>query len=197
VDCIKLSDFGLSETLDDDAELVGIAGSKSYMAPEVINQTGHGKPVDIYALGVILHILLCGYPPFEPEKASSKLEFPDSEWSGISPEVKDLIQNMLLTDPDQRWPATKILEHSWFEAVKNLPELNNPLKFSRKNLGTWKDHGNNFQNGKTNMEKVISDIQMELQEQQKKMTALLQQVSLLRKKYSNHLQALKLDHTKM
>jgi len=120
---IKLCDFGLAEIADDEVELVGLAGSTPYMAPEVVEGTGHGKPVDVYATGVIMYILLCGYPPFEPENGITELEFPSPEWDVISPVAKDLIEKLLGSDPNRRPTPDEALKHPWFKDVETLREF--------------------------------------------------------------------------
>jgi len=119
---IKLCDFGLAESADDSVELFGKVGSATYMAPEVVAETGHHKPVDMYAAGVILYILLCGYPPFEPENNIVTLEFPDDEWSQITDAAKELIVRLLDKIPSNRGTPDEILKDKWFidvETIKN------------------------------------------------------------------------------
>jgi len=131
---LKLCDFGLAEIADDETELFGCVGSTTYMAPEVTNESGHHKPVDVYAAGVIMYIMLCGYPPFEPENGIIELEFPDREWEDISPAAKELIKMLLDDDPEQRPKPEAVLRHQWFQDVetirnpKNLAKAANTLK---------------------------------------------------------------------
>jgi len=136
---IKLCDFGLAEIADDEVELVGLAGSTPYMAPEVVEGTGHGKPVDVYASGVIMYILLCGYPPFEPENNITELEFPSPEWDVISPVAKDLIEKLLQSEPDSRPTAGEALKHPWFKDVETLKETSRPLQRTKDTLRRYKE----------------------------------------------------------
>jgi len=106
----KLCDFGLAEIADETVELYGKVGSMTYMAPEVVAESGHHKPVDMYAAGVILYILLCGYPPFEPDKGIIDLEFPAAEWSEISTTAKNLITRLLSKDPIKRGTPDEIIK---------------------------------------------------------------------------------------
>uniref|UniRef100_A0A6B2L5M6 non-specific serine/threonine protein kinase n=1 Tax=Arcella intermedia TaxID=1963864 RepID=A0A6B2L5M6_9EUKA len=124
---IKLCDFGLAEIANDDVELVGLAGSTPYMAPEVIEGVGHSKPVDLYAAGVIAYILLCGYPPFEPENGIVDLEFPSPEWDQISDVAKDLITKLLSSNPESRPSAEEALVHPWFKDVETIKITSKPL----------------------------------------------------------------------
>lgn len=90
-----------------------IVGSPTYMAPEILENKGYDKSVDMYSIGVIMYILLCGYPPFEPEEGIIELEFPSPEWDGISQSVKDVITLLLDSDSKKRLTADELLKHPW------------------------------------------------------------------------------------
>lgn len=111
----------------------------STLAPEVVNAMGaYDHAVDIWSIGVITYILLCGYPPFyDPGEQQSKLfeqitagkyEFPAQDWDGISTEAKDFIQKILVTDPQRRMTSKECLQHKWLvnNAQKNVPAV--PLR---------------------------------------------------------------------
>lgn len=97
-------------------------GTAYYMAPEVL-QRKYSKACDIWSIGVILYVLLCGYPPFPGEDDKEvfanirrgAVVFYDPEWTTISAEAKDLIRKMLHTDPQERISAEQALQHPWFE----------------------------------------------------------------------------------
>jgi len=125
---LKRCDFGLAEIADDETELFGCVGSTTYMAPEVVNESGHHKPVDVYAAGVIMYIMLCGYPPFEPENGIIELEFPDREWEEISIPAKELIVLLLDKDSTHRPTAEEALQHMWF---KDVETIRNPKTLAR------------------------------------------------------------------
>jgi len=160
---LKLCDFGLAEIADDDTELFGCVGSTTYMAPEVTNESGHHKPVDVYAAGVIMYIMLCGYPPFEPENGIVDLEFPDREWEVISDAAKELITLLLDEDDRQRPTPEEVLRHRWFVDVdtihnpKNLAKAVNTLKkFTELGPnGTMKEYRGDGKDGKGNRSSVI------------------------------------------
>lgn len=136
---LKLCDFGLADTLKDDFDFLTLAvGTKSYMAPEVSSGMGYGKPVDMYSIGVILYILLCGYLPIDPENGIYVLEFPPSEWSGISFEVKLLIKKLLDDSPAARPTATQVLKHPW---IKGTNTSTKPLVGTVRNLKSWNQVG--------------------------------------------------------
>ena len=102
---IKIADFGLAVKLNNDDEMTkGIAGTPDYTAPEVLKEQYYGKKIDVWSCGVILYILLCGYPPFddEDEPGEGVLEYDPEDWEGVSDVVKDLIGKMLSVDPSSR-----------------------------------------------------------------------------------------------
>jgi len=109
---IKLCDFGLSQKCPSGSQLKSLVGTLTYMAPEISNCTGYGKPVDMWSLGVIIYILLCGFPPFD-ESTGYYLEFPSPEWDNISDSAKNLIKALLVTDPTKRLTAEQTLKHHW------------------------------------------------------------------------------------
>ncbi|KYQ89677.1 GTP-binding protein [Tieghemostelium lacteum] len=109
---IKLCDFGLSQRCPSGTKLKSLVGTLSYMAPEISACTGYGKPVDMWSLGVIIYILLCGFPPFD-ESTGYVLEFPSPEWDNISDSAKGLIKSLLTLDPLKRLTAEQTLRHPW------------------------------------------------------------------------------------
>lgn len=110
---LKLCDFGLAEKIKENEIMYNVVGSPTYMAPEITTGNGYGKPVDMYSIGVIMYILLCGYPPFEPEEGIIDLEFPSPEWDSIQDSVKKLISLLLDKDPSKRPNAEQCLQHPW------------------------------------------------------------------------------------
>lgn len=136
---LKLCDFGLADTLKDDFDFLTLAvGTKSYMAPEVSSNMGYGKPVDMYSIGVILYILLCGYLPIDPENGIYVLEFPPSEWADISIEVKLLIKRLLDDSPAARPTASVVLKHPWIRGTNTSTK---PLVGTVRNLKSWNQVG--------------------------------------------------------
>ncbi|XP_031845197.1 calcium/calmodulin-dependent protein kinase II isoform X4 [Nomia melanderi] len=119
---VKLADFGLAIEVQGDAQAwFGFAGTPGYLSPEVLKKEPYGKPVDIWACGVILYILLVGYPPFWDEdqhrlyaqiKAGS-YDYPSPEWDTVTVEAKNLINQMLTVNPSQRITASEALKHPW------------------------------------------------------------------------------------
>ena len=152
---IKIIDFGLSKIFGEikpimkgnkiEKNIMSLrVGTAYYMSPEVL-QGNYDNKCDIWACGVILYIMLCGYPPFDGEtendilKAISKKKFffPEEEWKSVSDDAKDLIKHMIC-DPDKRYNAEMILNHPWIE--KNAP--NSKGNLSKFNVQSLKNFGN-------------------------------------------------------
>nr|XP_055063554.1 calcium/calmodulin-dependent protein kinase type II subunit beta isoform X28 [Misgurnus anguillicaudatus] len=119
---VKLADFGLAiEVQGDQQAWFGFAGTPGYLSPEVLRKEAYGKPVDIWACGVILYILLVGYPPFWDEDQhklyqqikAGAYDFPSPEWDTVTPEAKNLINQMLTINPAKRITAQEALKHPW------------------------------------------------------------------------------------
>ncbi|XP_066576961.1 calcium/calmodulin-dependent protein kinase type II delta 1 chain isoform X2 [Amia ocellicauda] len=119
---VKLADFGLAiEVQGDQQAWFGFAGTPGYLSPEVLRKDPYGKPVDMWACGVILYILLVGYPPFWDEDQhrlyqqikAGAYDFPSPEWDTVTPEAKDLINKMLTINPAKRITAAEALKHPW------------------------------------------------------------------------------------
>ncbi|TMS14543.1 Serine/threonine-protein kinase DCLK1 [Larimichthys crocea] len=118
---LKLGDFGLATVVD--GPLYTVCGTPTYVAPEIIAETGYGLKVDIWAAGVITYILLCGFPPFRGSSDDQEvlfdqilmgqLEFPLPYWDNVSETAKELIRSMLEVEVDQRYTALQVLEHPW------------------------------------------------------------------------------------
>ncbi|XP_052737286.1 serine/threonine-protein kinase GA29083 [Bicyclus anynana] len=118
---LKLADFGLAVEVW--RPLHAVCGTPTYVAPEILLETGYGLKIDVWAAGVILYILLCGFPPFsspdgDQEKLfdailSARLEFPAPHWERVSAGAIDLIANMLRPQPTLRFDAEDVLDHAW------------------------------------------------------------------------------------
>ncbi|KAM0332148.1 hypothetical protein ACHAQA_002422 [Verticillium albo-atrum] len=119
---IVLADFGIAKMLDrKDEVLTTMAGSFGYAAPEVMLKRGHGKPVDMWSMGVITYTLLCGYSPFRSENlqdlidecSSAQVIFHDRYWKDVSQDAKDFILHLLQPEPEKRWTSEEALRHAW------------------------------------------------------------------------------------
>jgi calcium/calmodulin-dependent protein kinase I len=132
-----LADFGIAKMLESDREvLTTMAGSFGYAAPEVMLKRGHGKPVDMWSLGVITYTLLCGYSPFRSENLPDLIEecrhgrivFHERYWRDVSKDAKAFIMRLLQPDPNKRATSEEALKDIWLtgETATDhniLPEL--------------------------------------------------------------------------
>ncbi|XP_021013154.1 serine/threonine-protein kinase DCLK1 isoform X3 [Mus caroli] len=136
---LKLGDFGLATIVD--GPLYTVCGTPTYVAPEIIAETGYGLKVDIWAAGVITYILLCGFPPFRgsgdeqevlfDQILMGQVDFPSPYWDNVSDSAKELINMMLLVNVDQRFSAVQVLEHPWVND-DGLPENEHQLSVAGK-----------------------------------------------------------------
>lgn len=119
---IKITDFGLAKTKDDGKNNLHTAcGTPGYVAPEVLIGAHYGAAVDIWSVGVILYILLCGFPPFYDESTrelykqirKGKFSFPAPYWTEISDSAKDVVKKCLTVDPEKRATPDELLAHPW------------------------------------------------------------------------------------
>ncbi|KAB8596099.1 hypothetical protein FH972_025808 [Carpinus fangiana] len=119
---LVLADFGIAKMLEKKNEvLTTMAGSFGYAAPEVMLRMGHGKPVDMWSLGVITYTLLCGYSPFRSENMADLIEetrsgrivFHERYWKDVSKDAKEFIKLLLTLDPVMRPTSGQALTHRW------------------------------------------------------------------------------------
>ncbi|EMD36910.1 hypothetical protein CERSUDRAFT_83936 [Gelatoporia subvermispora B] len=121
---IMIADFGLSRIMEEDKFqlLTEICGTPGYMAPEIFKKTGHGKPVDVWAMGVITYFLLCGYTPFDRDTQEQEMQAiiagdykfePAEYWENVSETARDFVRECLTIDPASRPTAAEALRHKW------------------------------------------------------------------------------------
>ncbi|KAJ8126559.1 hypothetical protein O1611_g7078 [Lasiodiplodia mahajangana] len=134
---LVLADFGIAKMLDTkDEVLTTMAGSFGYAAPEVMLKKGHGKPVDMWSMGVITYTLLCGYSPFRSENlqdlidecSTANVVFHERYWRDVSDDAKDFIIHLLRPDPEDRSTSSQALKHPWLSGENAtdhnlLPEI--------------------------------------------------------------------------
>ncbi|OQV18357.1 Serine/threonine-protein kinase Chk2 [Hypsibius exemplaris] len=135
---VKITDFGLSKIMSDHTFLKTFCGTPTYLAPEVMSSMGtavYTNAVDCWSLGVILFLLLAGYPPFSTEYKNVSL--PDQitrgrytiiedQWVDVDPDARDLMERLLVVEPNKRLKITQVLSHPWLqdeEMKKNLSAL--------------------------------------------------------------------------
>jgi len=123
---IKVADFGLSKNFGDE-KMMTSCGSPGYVAPEVLECETYDKAVDMWSIGVILYILLVGYPPFYADndpalfKKIMACDYDFGEgWDVISTTAKDLVKNLLVKDPKKRLTAAQSLNHPFIKGADSL-----------------------------------------------------------------------------
>jgi calcium/calmodulin-dependent protein kinase I len=125
---LLIADFGLSRIMDEEQfhVLTTTCGTPGYMAPEIFKKTGHGKPVDIWAIGVITYFLLCGYTPFDRDSNLEEMQAiliadysftPIEYWRGVSVQAREFIKRCLTIDPTQRMTSHEALSHPFVAGV--------------------------------------------------------------------------------
>ncbi|XP_059410274.1 serine/threonine-protein kinase DCLK2-like isoform X7 [Carassius carassius] len=145
---LKLGDFGLATVVE--GPLYTVCGTPTYVAPEIIAESGYGLKVDIWAAGVITYILLCGFPPFRSENnlqedlfdqiLMGRLDFPSPFWDNITDSAKELIGHMLQVNVEARYTAEDVLSHPW---VTEDAAMENNMKMEV--AGKLKKHFNSVQ----------------------------------------------------
>ena len=118
---LKLADFGLAQIITPLTHLRTACGTPGYVAPEILQGKDYDKGVDMWSLGVILYILLCGFPPFYEDHTpelfrlikKGQFDFPSPYWDDIDDSAKDLIKKLLVVDPKKRYSAADVFTHPW------------------------------------------------------------------------------------
>ncbi|XP_039257436.2 calcium/calmodulin-dependent protein kinase type IV-like [Styela clava] len=119
---LMVADFGLSKINQNNLQLKTVCGTPGYVAPEVLLGKKYGSAVDMWAIGVITYILLCGYEPFYDERGDKAMfrkvlkgefEFDSPNWDEISGNAKDLIRRLIVLEPSERLTARQALKHPW------------------------------------------------------------------------------------
>eukprot|EP01123_Difflugia_compressa_P005192 TRINITY_DN167_c0_g1_i6.p1 TRINITY_DN167_c0_g1~~TRINITY_DN167_c0_g1_i6.p1 ORF type:complete len:466 (+),score=93.63 TRINITY_DN167_c0_g1_i6:97-1494(+) len=134
---VKLADFGFATKVISDTELLQLVGTPPYFAPELSRlrdesvMDGYGRPVDIWAMGVILYILLSGIHPFQiadedqmlDNIQEAKWDWVGPNWARISADAKDLIKNMMIKNPAHRFTVDQCLTHRWMQGAASAEDL--------------------------------------------------------------------------
>ncbi|KAL1007843.1 hypothetical protein UPYG_G00092330 [Umbra pygmaea] len=149
---LKLTDFGFAKETTSHNSLATPCYTPYYVAPEVLGPMKYDKSCDMWSLGVIMYILLCGYPPFysahglaispgmKTRIKMGQYEFPNPEWSDVSEEAKQLIRTLLKTEPSDRMGITEFMNHPWINQSMEVPQT--PLHTSRvlkEEKDAWED----------------------------------------------------------
>uniref|UniRef100_H3C9N2 Si:ch73-60h1.1 n=1 Tax=Tetraodon nigroviridis TaxID=99883 RepID=H3C9N2_TETNG len=118
------ADFGLSKIIDDQVTMKTVCGTPGYCAaaPEILRGNAYGPEVDMWSVGVILYILLCGFEPFFDPRGDQYMysrilncdyEFVSPWWDEVSLNAKDLVSKLIVLDPRQRLSVREALDHPW------------------------------------------------------------------------------------
>jgi len=152
---LLLADFGLSKIIDNQINvLMTTCGTPGYMAPEVIARTGHGKPVDMWSIGVLTYFLLCGYTPFDGQRMDEEVKNilagnykfePVQYWFAVSETARDFIRKLLVVNPSLRMTAKQALQHPWLQPsqmdVRSVDPPQNLMPIIKSNIDAkrkWK-----------------------------------------------------------
>jgi serine/threonine protein kinase len=172
---IKLADMGFAKRVAlNGPGLSTSCGTPSYVSPDVLLGKKYGTEVDIWSLGVITYILLCGYAPFAASNQTDlfrsivqgKFYFDSPYWDKVSADAKDLIRRLLVVDPRRRYTAQDILQHRWFQGTVSSTELSSALsslqvfQAHRRQIikrGTLRKVGHIFRSTKTRSFVLTSD----------------------------------------
>lgn len=127
---IKLCDFGLANFYDkyNNSTMTAMIGTPGYVAPEVVQRKPYGPPVDMWACGVVLYVMLSGRMPFYGKDdvqclrmtANGDYSFPDREWRNVSEDAKSLVRALLQIRPELRLTAKAALQHKWLATPQEL-----------------------------------------------------------------------------
>jgi len=144
---IKVADFGLARVVSSKDLMKTACGTPGYVAPEVLQNKGYSSgAVDLWSAGVILYILLCGFPPFYEEELpalfeqilKARYDFPSPWWDNISKEAKDLVRGLLMVDPKKRLTPQQVLADKWIQGNAPSTELNGAQSQLKKYNATRK-----------------------------------------------------------
>jgi len=141
-DCIKVADFGFSKRVHKPLSLTTRCGTPTYVAPEILKNHPHDERADMWSVGVIIFVILVGYPPFIEEDQrilfrnirQGQYEFYSGDWEDISYEAKNMISSLLVLDPAHRFSAKQALQHDWICGMDERTLSNVDLTGSQKEM---------------------------------------------------------------
>jgi len=130
---VKITDFGSAKIFNENRMMNSLAGSPTYIAPEILLGKHYHQAVDLWSIGVIAYIMICGFPPFDDrltteemfrEIIRGKYQFPSPEWDNVPDYCKDFVRRTLVVNPESRATASELLEShkSWFTSAKQVTE---------------------------------------------------------------------------
>lgn len=149
---LKLTDFGFAKETLTQKSLQTPCYTPYYVAPEILEAESYDKSCDIWSLGVIIYILLCGYPPFYSNHGlamspgmkkrikAGQYDFPQEEWKQVSKDAKDLIKRLLNTDPSQRLTIEQVMKHRWIARYSEVPQTPlHSVRVLKEGMDQWED----------------------------------------------------------
>ncbi|XP_051690505.2 calcium/calmodulin-dependent protein kinase type IV isoform X3 [Oryctolagus cuniculus] len=119
---LKIADFGLSKIVDHQVLMKTVCGTPGYCAPEILRGCAYGPEVDMWSVGIITYILLCGFEPFYDERGDQfmfrrvlncEYYFISPWWDEVSLNAKDLVRKLIVLDPKKRLTTFQALQHPW------------------------------------------------------------------------------------
>ena len=128
---IRLLDFGLSKIIGNEEKCTEPYGTLSFVAPEVLQGKPYDKSVDLWSIGIITFLLLCGYLPFDDKHSEREIArqtiqdpvpFEEKIWKQYSPEAKTFVDGLLQKKPEKRYTIKEVLEHPWIKKMDKVPE---------------------------------------------------------------------------
>ena len=138
---IRLLDFGLSKIVGNDEKCTEPYGTLSFVAPEVLQGKPYDKSVDLWSIGIITFLLLCGYMPFDDKHSEREIArqtiqdpvpYENKIWSKLSPEAKTFVDGLLQKKPEKRYSIKEVLEHPWIKKMDKVPEKRSEAQNSNK-----------------------------------------------------------------
>ncbi|XP_069820789.1 calcium/calmodulin-dependent protein kinase type IV isoform X1 [Dendropsophus ebraccatus] len=135
---LKIADFGLSKIVDDQVTMKTVCGTPGYCAPEILRGCAYGPEVDMWSVGIITYILLCGFEPFYDERGDQYMfkrilncdyDFVSPWWDDVSLNAKDLVKKLIVFDPKKRLTTHQALQHPWVTGkAANFAHMDNAQK---------------------------------------------------------------------
>jgi hypothetical protein len=134
---IRLLDFGLSKIVGNEEKCTEPYGTLSFVAPEVLQGKPYDKSVDLWSIGIITFLLLCGYLPFDDKHSEREIArqtiqdpvpYEKKIWDKYSPEAKAFVDGLLQKKPEKRYTIKEVLEHPWIKKMDKVPEKRKDTK---------------------------------------------------------------------
>ena len=134
---IRLLDFGLSKIVGNEEKCTEPYGTLSFVAPEVLQGKPYDKSVDLWSIGIITFLLLCGYLPFDDKHSEREIArqtiqdpvpFESKIWNKYSSEAKNFVERLLQKKPEKRLTIKEILEHPWIKKMDKVPNKRRDTK---------------------------------------------------------------------